>query len=852
MQQLQKLGFKPDSSLVDVEDLRHLIQNHEWTELAEALQFPTDRAQHIPTEAYSTWGLPTDIAEEIELKLLSHRPEFNLLFIKSELDSGKIRKLVKHQHRKHPVEVTLWLWFNPETERLRLILPESGRSSSSVRLLESQCWTENPSPEQLDRIQRLSLARFSGEDAEAPVSALRRHLRLAVDCSEITDSFFKAIRDNLDRMIEQMEEGPESEEARHAIALDTLLRLLFVYYLQSERLLDDDPRFLVRKLRETQRKSGNFYRDVLHPLFFDYLNTPSEQRSSSAPDLGDLPFLNGGLFEPSKYEQSHPNVTWDGSVWEELIEDLLEQHHFTTSGQRGDNSASGIDPEILGRVFEKLMYADQRKASGSFYTPKSLVERLVEETIIDHLADEKDISKTALKNALSGGTDEPLRGLRDALRDLRILDPAVGTGAFLVEAMHQLRDLYRASGLDSAFDSEAELRAAIIHRHLYGVDIQRNAVRICELRLWLAVFSSETDSRNELRPLPNVGHRIGHGDSLISDTGGEFSSQITESNRTKLEKLSKLQDRYLETHGEQKYRLQQQMRQLRDEIFSARLESEIARCTERLEALNEGQQDQTLFDEQKAAPELREHRQGLESRLENLKAYRDDRKTRAGFSFQLQFGLDPDRRGFDVIITNPPWIRSRRVDKDYRSRLKDKYHCFQANLWPEADDIDIQHHFGPQINLSSVFLERCIELLDSGGTMTALLPARRFRSMHSTEIRRLMGNQQVELIEDFSECGRDFFDADVYPGRVTVTKVTPKSEALDRTETLPLLEQESPDSAPPQDTDKAPESDSEPTNLTVSPDPTQIRLHHGSTTRRFHNTPGELLACGDDFGSRGC
>jgi hypothetical protein len=265
----------------------------------------------------------------------------------------------------------------------------------------------------------------------------------------LTREFFDGFAEALETLRDGLEKGPDKQQLRHDVALTTLLRCLFLYFLQARDWLDGDRRYVARQHSQCCQRGESFYRRVLRPLFFGALNRAPDARDDAAERLGELPFLNGGLFEPLPVERQWPEMTWSNEIWSDVIGGLLERYHFTVEPTHGADERRAVDPEMLGKVFEGLMFGNRRKSSGSYYTPRDVVRRMVVNAIAGYLADETGMNEERLSKWLSGGNDAPRSlpttsvdqraSLREALDDLRLLDPAVGTGAFLLEAFHILR-----------------------------------------------------------------------------------------------------------------------------------------------------------------------------------------------------------------------------------------------------------------------------------------------------------------------------------------------------------------------------------------------------------------------------
>ena len=210
----------------------------------------------------------------------------------------------------------------------------------------------HPSGASLATLERLSPG--AGE------SALALSLRIGeVLASEgVTPRFFRAFRTTLDRLTERLP-TPRSRSDRHTLALTALTRVLFLYFIQSKGWLDGDTRYVPRLFDRALSGRHHFHRSFLHALCFGALNRPPGQRSSAARALGKIPFLNGGLFEPTWLERQHGPAVWGNADWRCAFDDLFERFHFSV---REHDAGDFIAPDMLGRVFEGVMETGERRA----------------------------------------------------------------------------------------------------------------------------------------------------------------------------------------------------------------------------------------------------------------------------------------------------------------------------------------------------------------------------------------------------------------------------------------------------------------------------------------------------------
>ncbi|MBS1241313.1 MAG: hypothetical protein H6R40_740, partial [Gemmatimonadetes bacterium] len=338
-----------------------------------------------------------------------------------------------------------------------------------------------PSPLSLACLERLAGPEEQGELATAALVAR------ALDGEATGRRFFAAFRGTLQRATESLPAGMPVPD-RHAAALLQLTRVLFLYFVQAKGWLDGRPAFLREELDRVLAGGRDPHRDLLQPLFFGTLNQPAERRGRAALSFGRVPFLNGGLFEPHTLERRW-RVALPAPFWLSAFDDLFERFHFTPREGERDR----IAPDMLGRVFEGVMDLDERSGSGTFYTPAPLVRALVRATLAAQVAVRLGCPEAEAERRL----DEPDPAMVALLDQVTVLDPACGSGAFLLGAL----DLLSASRAEPPL----ALRQRILARNLFGVDRNPAAVRLSELRLWLALIASDrAEDPAEVAPLPNL------------------------------------------------------------------------------------------------------------------------------------------------------------------------------------------------------------------------------------------------------------------------------------------------------------------------------------------------------------
>jgi hypothetical protein len=214
---------------------------------------------------------------------------------------------------------------------------------------------DEPSPHALDRINLLVCS--NGAD-------IARLFDRALDRDALTRQFFDRFRTSVRDVAAVLREScrNERQDAIAGQALLILSRVLFLYFIQQKGWLNGERRFLVDRLQRALEQKREFFSSVLAPLFFGCLNTPMRQRDAESRSLGAIPYLNGGLFEPSPFERRNPDLQLPNELLQRIIERTFERFAFTID--ETDSSGMHVDPEMLGKVFESLMAEDERAASG--------------------------------------------------------------------------------------------------------------------------------------------------------------------------------------------------------------------------------------------------------------------------------------------------------------------------------------------------------------------------------------------------------------------------------------------------------------------------------------------------------
>ena len=578
----------------------------------------------------------------------------------------------------------------------------------------------------------------------------------------ITRRFYQSLRTVVERVADSFPPRISGADRRE-LSILTISRLLFLSFLETRGWLNGDFDFLANQFAASMARGGRYHERVLYPLFFGTLNTRLLSRAARARDFGRVPFLNGGLFSRSPLEKKSSSATVSDELLGEVFSRLLTSFRFSAREDAVSWSETAVDPEILGKAFEALMAATERKTTGAFYTPQRLVEHVTESALVAALSPlvDGDILRALLA---SGEIPEP--AIRDLLltkiAELRLLDPACGSGAFLVHALEKLTELRLRLG---EIGSVSLIRRKVLATSIFGVDINPMAVWLCQLRLWLAVVIDSTDpDPMRVPPLPNLDRQIRAGDSLL---GGSFGDERIQSRgRT----LALLRNRYVRAVGSRKKTLARQLD--REERREGMQEIERTRARIRFERreIIAGSRSPDLFGV-RVAPDSATLGRLRVLRKAALSAAARQRKLKSGaalpFAFNVHFADVAGRGGFDVIIGNPPWVRIHNIGAASRRKFASQFKSFSQGAWSEGIALaGSGRAFANQIDLASLFIERSVSLLREGGALSLLVPAKLFRSLSGGGIRELM-HQHLRLValEDMTE-SRSGFDAAVYPSLI--------------------------------------------------------------------------------------
>ena len=645
------------------------------------------------------------------------------------------RQLARAHHaRGQPVGILL---LDPSARRLVVSVAAQGAPTLALAL-------EEPDAVSLARLTRAAAA------GDEPAVGIALRISDALLGRGVDYRFFLEFRRTLERVTGALPATMPLMD-RHAFGLLQLTRILFLYFVEAKGWLAGRPRFLREEVDSCLTKRRRLHRDLLRPLFFGTLNRPAHERRAMARRFGDVPFLNGGLFEPHALERRW-RVELPTTVVRDAFDQLFERFHFTLDAGRGER----IAPDMLGRVFEGVMQPAERHGTGSYYTPAPLVDSLLLEGVSAWLERRLGVTAGQAERLVTerGGPAAAL------LRAARILDPAAGSGAFLLGTLRLL------GGPDSApSTARARRLRRILGRNLYGVDLNPAAIRLAELRLWLEVIGADPSDRPAcVEPLPNLDAAVRQGDSLLDPMAG---LPLPPSNG-KRSSLPALRADLVGATGERKRAI---LAALRDAERTLALE-QIAASTRILESevaeLLDVASSRTLFGMRTGlAPQAAARLRVLRTRLHQARARARELERNESvpwFHYPTHFADAFAAGGFDLVVGNPPWVRAEALDAGLRRRLTDRYRWFGAHR-------GTGHGFRHLPDLSVAFLERAVDLLAPSGVLAFLVPAKLATTGYAAAARSELARRTTLILTADLTGDRDArFDATVYPMALVARK----------------------------------------------------------------------------------
>lgn len=563
-------------------------------------------------------------------------------------------------------------------------------------------------------------------------------------------------------------------------AKKTLGQLVFLYFIQKKGWLGvdrdknwgtGDKKFLRNLFEGKYGSYNNFFNDILEHLFYEAL--ASDRGPSAWFDKLNcrIPFLNGGLFEPvNGYEYQKTDLTIDNNLFKEIF-DTFDLYNFTVKEDEPLEKEVAIDPEMLGKVFENLLPENIRKGNGAFYTPREIVHYMCQESLINYLYNklnikevelspeekaeqqslfkkkkisqlkltkeviEEILSKEDIEHLIKKGCSnysnktvkeempskvvEYARVLDKALCEIKVCDPAIGSGAFPVGMMNEIVRARAALSvyIDQPNRSIYELKRNAIENSIYGVDIDGGAVEIAKLRFWLSLVVDEEDIKN-IKPLPNLDYKIMQGNSLITSYEGIDFDEIVDEYKPNTQLTINL-------WGDRSQDLKLELKNKQSEFLKTPY------ATRKIELKKEIEDIIINIVKAKLEIKAKEGKLNLHEMEDKIRNFAQNTENRNFFPWKLFFSDAFDNGGFDIVIGNPPYITlALGKGQDYFTKE-------EVNLYKKLYPNSVEY----KGNTYAIFYDKAIDLIKNNGCVSYITPNTLLLSNSYKNLRKLILNK---------------------------------------------------------------------------------------------------------------
>lgn len=561
------------------------------------------------------------------------------------------------------------------------------------------------------------------------------------------------------------------ENLKKEFAVRLIGRLIFCWFLKKKNS-NSGKALIPEELLSTQsvKHNQNFYHTILESLFFQTLNTPIEDRNElyKSTPWNQIPFLNGGLFEPGIHDyydidqllgiSKNINTLKIPDSWLMKLFKIFETYNFTIDENTSVDIELSIEPEMLGRIFENLLAEinpetgdTARKSTGSYYTPRPIVDFMVNESLKQYMLTKTEIEESKISSLLAYEeeivelSEDEQDIIIDVLDNINIIDPACGSGAFPMGILQKMLLILqkidpeskkwankKIARIDYILKREFEKKIeeenwdylhklGIIQTSIYGVDIQSIAVEISKLRFFLSLIVDEniddTRPNRGIVPLPNLEFKFVCANSLIGLPGKDTQAELFEEAKN-VKELRELRKEYFRAYGDDKKRIEKKFRELQNKMFTASLEW-----------IRAGREDAQSVKLSQWNP----------------------------FSGEPCEWFDPDwmfgvKDGFDIVIANPPYIDSENMVKNMgeeRTKIAQDYQTASGN-W----------------DLYIPFFELGFNLLSDKGNLCFIAPNKWLSVKYGEKLRKFL----VEHVNKLCNCDViKVFEAGNTPEIVLVT-----------------------------------------------------------------------------------
>jgi type I restriction-modification system DNA methylase subunit len=587
-----------------------------------------------------------------------------------------------------------------------------------------------------------------------------------------------------------LEIGSTNDDINANFAIRLIGRLVFCWFLKQKKGNQNSP-LIPSEILSTEAVNtiGDYYHTICVPLFFEVLNKPQSSRPpfiSYKEYFDKVPFLNGGLFQ-DHVEDNHKfnritgmserrGVVKVPDLWLFELFQIFEEYNFTIDENTSIDTELSIDPEMLGRIFENLLAevnpetgASARKSTGSFYTPREIVDFMVNESLIEHLRTKTNISEEKIRAVSSYDLDDDelhsvdpqeRKLLVEVIHNTTVLDPACGSGAFPIGTLQRLVHMLEVLDPECSIylskippEMRRQLqkhsrtyvrKLGVIRECIHGVDIQPIAIDISRLRCFLTLVVDQQvddDEKNRgIEPLPNLDFKFVCANTLIKPPvydsplfGDEFANALGE-----------LIDEYF-APVDLLHKLET-ARKLQ-KLISDKTKKELENILKSYSYVKDENTKKALAQKNEKSDTERMRINDLWGSYENI----FQSKPVGFFDIRYFFPMVFRNGGFDIVIGNPPYVRVQEINRDISENYNNTYVSAQGSY-----------------DLYMLFTERALGLISKEGIVNFIMPHKWLNSSAGKGLRRVVKNNISKIIS-FKEY--QVFNATTYTSLVWFSAV---------------------------------------------------------------------------------
>ena len=757
-----------------------------------------------------------------------HNDDFHVIYSRLPQDKLSIvqeRPVVTQLLKDHPY--SLFIFSNQAEDKWHFINVKNDADATKRRMFRRI----SVSPEDrlrtaAERITMLDLHYLAPDMfGLKPLTIQSKHDE-AFDVELVTNQFFIEYETQFRSLEKELRSQTKDHVWAHDYALQFLNRSMFIYFIQRKGWLGNDRDFLLnywKTYKHAGQPANSFVDNWLNVLFFEAFNNNFHGGHTQFPPiirdaLSLAPFLNGGLFTENSFDTDYKAKITD-SHFEKILK-FLERYNFTISEDSPLDKEVAVDPEMIGKVYESLVNVsdevDERGEAGIFYTPRTEIDLMCRLTLVDNLANYVGENKKSVLYQLVFALepDEKIEAdkvvatvglwpvIDERLHVMTVLDPACGSGSFLVGMLNILDDLQeRANRQLNKTEVPYERKKRIIGQSLYGVDVMRWACHTAELRLWLALIIDAEIPQAELHVrkeplLPHFTFKIRYGDSLVQEIGGvnfghkheslAWSKELKKRIDTlKIEKL-KFYNNDKTCHFHSLEEAKQEERSIFQGLLDHRvqtLETEIKMLKQRI-ATPQTQLGmiglpqkplQAPLDVQNWTLELEQKRIEQTQANQSIVALRNSPQIPFVWDIAFVEIFESEKDGFDIVIGNPPYVRQEEINapvvngvqitsdkKEYKDKLAlSVYQAFPNFFGYNAKRNTLVHKIDAKSDLYIYFYLHGLSLLNYKGSFCFITSNSWLDVGYGADLQEfLLKHSHVKLILD-NQVKRSFANADV-------------------------------------------------------------------------------------------